>query len=154
AAQKKPAPPPAGLPNIAMPQPMGMQRGTTLELVLTGANLAEPIGLWSTIPGLKATIPTDNNNGMDAAKLRAVLEAPKETPLGFHALRRATSQGVSTLRLFCIDDLPQVIKDGKNKSKDTPQAVPIPSVVCGRIDAETADFYKVTVQAGQRLSFN
>jgi hypothetical protein len=155
AAQKKKAPPPpAGSPNLAMPQPMGMQRGTALELVLTGANLTDPINLWSTIPGLKASIPTDNDNGTDPAKLRVVLEAPKEAPLGFHALRLGTKHGVSNLRLFCIDDLPQVVKDGKNKAKDAAQAVPIPSVVCGRIDAETADYYKITVAAGQRLSFN
>src|SRR5271170_2913751 len=63
-AQKgKPVAPPQGVPNIAMPMPMGAQRGTTMELVLTGANLGEPVGLQTSIPGLKATFREDNDNG-------------------------------------------------------------------------------------------
>ena len=133
---------------------MGVQRGTPLDLQLTGANLAEPVALWTTIPGAKATFPTDANNGKDNAKLRVRLEVPKDAPLGFHAIRLATTRGISNLRLFCVDDLPQVMEDGKNTSKATAQAIPVPSVVAGTIGAESADYYKITVQAGQRLSFD
>src|SRR5262245_36532501 len=93
-------------PVLALTGPAGMQRGTTLEVTLTGTNLAEPTGLWTSFPG-KVTIPTDQNNGKDNAKLRVLLEVPKDAPLGFHALRLATTRGMSNLRLFCLDDLPQ-----------------------------------------------
>jgi hypothetical protein len=139
-------------PNIAMPVPMGMQRGTSLELTLTGTNLADPVTLWTSFPA-KATIPTDNNNGKDNAKLRVRLEVSKDAPLGFHALRLATKQGISNLRLFCIDDLPQIMEVDTNRSKTTPQQVPIPCVVVGRADAEVSDYFKITVKAGERVSF-
>jgi hypothetical protein len=129
-----------------------MQRGTTLELTLTGTNLAEPTGLWTSFPA-KVTVPADNNNGKDNAKLRVVLEVPKDAPLGFHGLRLATTRGLSNLRLFCIDDLPQVAEVETNHSKTTPQPVPVPCVVTGRADAEVSDYFKVSVKAGQRLSF-
>jgi len=153
AQKQKPPPGPANPPNINMPFPMGAQRGTTLELNLTGANLADPVVLATSIPGAKVTIPADNNNGKDNAKLKVTIEVPKEAPLGYHTLRLLTTRGLSNLRLFCVDDLPQVIKDGKNSSKSAAQAVPVPCVVCGTIGAETSDYYKIAAQAGQRISF-
>jgi hypothetical protein len=139
-------------PTLAMPVPLGMQRGTSLELILTGTSLAEPTGLWTSFPA-SVTIPTEGNNGKDNTKLKVRVEVPKDTPIGFHALRLATKSGISNLRLFCIDDLPQVMTDGKNRSKEAAQTVPVPCVVVGRADAEMSDYYKIGVTAGQRVSF-
>lgn len=154
-AQKK-APPagPTGAPTIAMPVPLGAQRGTTLDFVLTGGNLAGPVALLTSIPNLKATFPPENDNGKDNAKLRVVLEVPKDAPLGYHSLRLVTGHGVSNLRLFCVDDLPQVVAADTAKNRATPQTVPVPGVVVGRVDTEGASYLKVTAQAGQRLSFD
>jgi hypothetical protein len=147
-----PVPPNPQAPTLKPPVPLGMQRGTTLDLTLTGTNLADPAGLWTTFPA-KVTIPTEANNGKDNAKLLVRLEVPKDAPLGFHALRLGTHRGVSNLRLFCIDDLPQVLENATNHAVAMAQPVPLPCVVVGRADAETADYFKVTVTAGQRLSF-
>src|SRR5262249_54255855 len=107
-------PPPPGKPNppapvLNIPTPLGTQRGPPLELTLPGTSLAEPTGLLISFPG-KVTIPTDNKNGLDNTKLRVRLEVPADAPLGYHSLRLATTRGMSNLRLFCIDDLPQVLK--------------------------------------------
>lgn len=139
-------------PTLNPVTPFGMPRGTTLELTLTGINLAEPTGLWTSFPA-KIVIPTDMNNGKEATKLRVVLDVPSDAPLGCHSLRLATSQGMSNFRLFCIDDLPQTMEVDANQNKATPQALTTPSVVIGRADAEKSDWYKVTVKAGERLSF-
>src|SRR6185437_7344529 len=105
-AQKPPAiPVNPQAPTLKPAVPLGMQRGTTLDLTLTGTNLAEPTGLWTDIPAAKATIPSDGNNGKDNGKLLVRLEVPTDTPLGFYALRLATRRGMSNLRVFCIDDL-------------------------------------------------
>jgi hypothetical protein len=150
--QVPPTPPNPQAPVLAAPVPLGMQRGTKLDLVLAGSNLTEPTGLWTSFPA-KVTIPTDNNNGKDAAKLRVQLEIPADAPLGFHAIRLATSRGLSNFRLFCIDDLPQVVEVETNRNKATPQSVAVPSVVVGRIDAEKSSYYQISVKAGQRVSF-
>jgi hypothetical protein len=142
----------AQAPTLGQPFPMGVQRGTTLDLNLTGANLAEPTGVLVNFPA-KVTIPTENNNGKDNAKLLVRLEVPKDAPLGWHSLRVATTRGVSNFRLFCIDDLPQVLEQDNNRSLATAQAVPVPCIVCGRADPEITDYFKFTAQAGQRLSF-
>ncbi len=154
-AQKPPPPVPANpqAPVLGLPLPLGMQRGTTLELTLTGGNLAGPTGVLASFPA-KITIPTDNKNGQDNAKLRVRLEVPADAPVGYHALRLASSRGMSNLRLFCIDDLPQVVKADTAKNKATPQALPVPCVAVGRIGDKEADYYKITVPAGQRVSFD
>jgi hypothetical protein len=153
AQQKPPAPNPQA-PTLKPVAPCGMQRGTTLELTLTGTNLAEPTGLWTSFPA-KVTIPADANNGKDNAKLRVRLEVPKDAPLGFHALRLATRRGMSNLRVFCIDDLPQVAEVAANTNRSFATAQPLapPCVVAAKADAEVTDFFKVTAAAGQRLSF-
>jgi hypothetical protein len=153
-AQKQPAP---GQPNPAAPvlkalAPYGMQRGTTLDLTLTGTNLNEPTGVLLSFPA-KVTIPTDGNNGKDATKLLVKLEVPKDAPIGFHTLRLATARGMSNVRIFCIDDLPQVLSNNNNRTKATAQPVTAPVVVVGRVTAEANDYYQITVSAGQRLSF-
>ena len=148
-----PVPPNPLAPVLAMPFPMGMQRGTTMELTLTGTNLAGPTGVLASFPA-KITIPSDNKNGLDNTKLRVRLEVPADAPIGYHTFRLASTRGMSNLRLFCIDDLPQVLELASNNSKDTAQAVPLPCVVAGRIDAEKADYFKITAKAGQRLTFD
>ncbi|MFO0930853.1 MAG: hypothetical protein U0736_28125 [Gemmataceae bacterium] len=56
-------PPPAAPVNPQAPTlnpvvPLGMQRGTTLELTLTGANLADPTGLVTSFPPPSPSRPT------------------------------------------------------------------------------------------------
>ncbi|HTU23490.1 MAG TPA: PPC domain-containing protein, partial [Gemmataceae bacterium] len=152
-AQKPPALPINPLAPVLKPTaPMGMQRGTTLDLTLTGTNLDQPTGLWTSFPA-KATIPTAGNNGKDKGKLLVRLEVPKEAPIGFHAIRLATRRGMSNLRLFCIDDLPQILENTTNHAPNMAQVVSLPCVVAAKADAETTDYYKFHVKAGQRLSF-
>jgi hypothetical protein len=152
AAQPKPPAPNPQAPVLKMPAPLGVQRGTTLDLTLTGTNLNEPTGLWTNFP-CKVTIPPDDNNGKDPAKLLVRLEIPKDAPMGFYSIRLATTRGMSNLRLFCIDDLPQVNQVEANRKKEAAQPVTPPCVVVGRTAAESNDYYKVTVQANQKLSF-
>jgi hypothetical protein len=148
-----PVPPNPQAPVLNMPAPMGVQRGTTMELTLTGANLAGPSGLFTGFPA-KITIPTDNKNGLDNTKVRVRLEVPADAPLGYHALRLATTRGISNLRLFCIDDLPQVLEIPASHVKTTPQPLPVPCVVAGTINAEQGSYFKINVKAGQRLTFD
>jgi hypothetical protein len=139
-------------PNLNPVVPLGAQRGATIELTLTGTNLAEPTGVWTSFPA-KVTIPTDANNGKMPTQLKIKLEIAKDAPIGFHSIRLATRKGMSSARLFCIDDLPQVLENNTNRSVKTAQAVPIPCVVVGKADAEATDYFKITVKAGQRVSF-
>jgi len=153
-AQQKAGPitPPPQAPTLNVPFPLGIQRGQSLELNLTGTNLTDPTALWTSFPA-KATFPTDMNNGKDAAKVRVKLEVPADAPIGFYMIRLATRQGISNTRMFCIDELPQIDEAADNKTKEKAQAVPVPGVVVGRTDAEVSDYFKVSTKPGQKLTF-
>jgi hypothetical protein len=148
---------PPGKPNPQAPTlnpvvPLGMQRGASIDLTLTGSNLNEPTGVWTSFPA-KVTIPTDANNGTNPASLRIKVEVPASAPPGFHWLRVATKRGMSNARLFCLDDLPQVMEAPNNTEPKSAQVLPLPCVVVARVDNEATDYFKITVKAGQRLSF-
>jgi hypothetical protein len=152
--QPAPIQPKPQAPSLTVPvTPLSIQRGTTVELTLAGANLAPPLALSTSVPGAKVTFPTDANNGKDPAKLRVRIEVPREASIGFHSLRLATVRGMSNFRLFCVDDLPAVSQLESSRNKATPQLVPVTCVVLGRVNAEASDWYKISVPANQRLSF-
>jgi Bacterial pre-peptidase C-terminal domain len=150
--QKPPPPPNPRAPTIN-PLPTGVQRGVPLEFVVTGTQLANPTGVSLGIPA-KIAIPTQDKNGQDPAKFKVRIEVPADTPVGWYPFRLATLQGASNLRVFCVDDLPQIVGAGANRSKTTAQAIPVPCAVHGAVNAEQGDYYKFSVKAGQRLSFD
>jgi hypothetical protein len=150
-AQPPAAPSPLA-PTLNPVVPLGVQRGTSIDLTLTGTNLADPTGLWTSFPA-KVTIPTEAKNGTVPTSLKVRLEVPKDAPMGFHSVRLATKRGMSNARLFCVDDLPQVMEAAGNNETKTAQAITAPCVVVGRADAELTDYFKVSVKAKQRLSF-
>jgi hypothetical protein len=143
---------PPQAPTINVPVPMGIQRGTSLEVTLTGANLTEPVSVWTNFPA-KTSIPTDNNNGKDAGKLRVKFDVAADCPVGLYTIRVSTVHGVSNSRTFCVDDLPAVSEVETNHKKEMAQVVPIPCVITGRTDSEMSDFFKIAVKPGQRVTF-
>jgi len=123
-------------------------------LTLTGKALNDPIEVYLELPrpsGVKASIPTDAKNGTEPTRLRVRFDVPKDAPLGVYPIRVLTRRGLSNFRLLCIDDLPEVRENDKNRSADAAQELPIPCVVNGRTDAEITDYYKFKAKAGQRL---
>src|SRR5215475_8534919 len=76
APAQAPAPDPKA-PVLNPVAPLGVQRGTGIDLTLTGSNLASPTGLWLSFPA-KVTIPTENKNGTDAGKLLVHLDVPAD----------------------------------------------------------------------------
>ncbi len=149
-AQQKTAPPavPPGYPTLTTPANLGAKPGASVELVLTGTNLADATGVWTSFGGT-ATIPGGQK---DAAKLRVKLDVPADAKPGVYGLRVATKAGMSNLRPFCVDELPEVAETDKNKSRSNPQPVPVPCVVVGKAEPESADYFKFPVQAGEPVT--
>lgn len=139
-------------PVLTSPANLGLKRGGSAELTLVGANLTDPLAVLLSCPGT-VTIPTDNKNGTEPAKLRVKVELPADVPIGLHTIRVATKQGVSNFRPFVVDELTEIPEVETNRTKDTAQPVTAPCVVTGRTDVEASDFFKITVAAGQRVTF-
>src|SRR5207248_3294012 len=60
--QAPPLPPNPQAPVLNAVAPTGVQRGTTVEVILTGTNLSNPTGAYASFPA-KLTIPDDDKNG-------------------------------------------------------------------------------------------
>ncbi len=139
-------------PTLTTPSTLGAKPGAEVELTLTGTNLADAMSVMLGCPG-KVTIPTDNKNGTEAAKLRVKVAIDPKCPIGLYTLRVSTKHGVSNARPFVVDTLSVVASTNANRTKDTAQAVTAPCVASGSVALETSEFYKVTVTAGQKLAF-
>ncbi len=139
-------------PTITTPANFGAKVGEEVEITLTGTNLADATGVLLSCPA-KATIPTDNKNGTEAAKLRVKVTVDPKTTVGLYTVRVATKHGVSNARPFVVDSFPAVASTAANRTKDTAQALPVPGVATGSVAAETSEFYKVKVSANQKLTF-
>ena len=145
---------PAQAPTLSHALPAAVPPGKAVDVVLHGANLAGATSLWSSKPIASELTPGVDQNGKQPASVSYRLTVPPETPLGLVGIRVTTGNGVSNLRLLLIDDLASVVKAGNNKTLQTAQPLSVPAAVDGACDAESSDFYKITVAAGQRLSFD
>ncbi len=140
-------------PTLASPVTLGMKRGGSAELVLSGTNLSDPVAVLLSCPGKAAIVPDSKGAKADSTKVKVKVEVPADAPIGFHTIRVATTHGVSNFRPFLVDDLPSVDEVATNRTKETAQAVPSSCVVNGHTDTEASDFFKVKVAAGQTLTF-
>lgn len=143
----------AQAPTITFVSPAGGQRGSTVDVTLSGGGLVGANAIWTDLP-IVATVPQEiANNGKEAGKVVIRIQIPPDAPTGVGGIRVVTPKGVSNLRLFMIDDLQNVLKTGTNKAPAQAQRLELPCVVSGAIEAESWDYYRFSVQAGQRLTF-
>ena len=122
--------------------PPGGTRGSEIDLTAAGADLDEASALHFTHPAITATLKPD--------KHFAVTIAP-DVPPGVYDVRVSGLLGVSNPRAFTVGELPEIVK---TKPHDKPEAaleLPLGSLVNGTATAATADHFKFTAKAGQRV---
>src|SRR5205085_11019367 len=74
--------------------------------------------------------------------------------LGVHEFRLVSSLGISSVGQLVVVDDPVVEESGDNNTLANANPVPIPAVVCGRIEAaEDVDSFKFHGRAGDVLTF-
>ncbi|MCS7017012.1 MAG: hypothetical protein NZM42_12945 [Gemmatales bacterium] len=137
-------------PVVTSYYPPGGQRGSVVEISLQGRELADALGVLASLP-VQANIVPDAKE--PASRCVVKLDLPKDSPLGVHALRLVTRRGISNLLPFCVDDLPEVAVTGNNRTVSEAQKITPPCVLTGRIDAEATYYFRVPLQAGQRVCF-
>jgi hypothetical protein len=142
----------AAIPSVASTQPQAAPPGQTVDVKIRGGNLASPTQLWTSFPAEVVLPPEIAGNGTNAGEITYRVKLPSDAPLGIHALRLVTAQGISNLKLFAIDDLPSVVQTRPSQTVATAQALTLPVAVDGYVDNLTRDYYKFPVAAGQRLS--
>jgi Bacterial pre-peptidase C-terminal domain len=141
-------------PMITHTVPTAAQRGTTAEVSIEGLmNFAGAYKVLFREPGLAAEVIPAKDPKATTRTVKLKLTVAPDARVGVHDFRLATSLGVSSLGQVLVTPDPVVVEQpGKNTPK-APQAIPLPCVVCGRIEiAENVDAYKFAAKAGQRIT--
>src|SRR5262249_60013792 len=115
------------------------QRGTTTEVTVTGQrNFAGAYRVLFQGEGLTAEIvPPEKASDPKATvnSLTLKVTAAPDAPLGVRELRIATPRGISSTGLLVVGDEPEAREVEPNDAPGTAQAVTLPVVINGRIQA-------------------
>lgn len=131
--------------------PPGAQRGTTVEVTLTGGtDLDEVDQLVLSHPGIQATQKTDAAGNPVAGTFIVSVDA--SVPPGIYDARARGLFGISNPRAFRVDTLLEAAETEPNNSADQATAVVLNTTVNARSNGGTdVDFYRFPVEAGQTV---
>ncbi len=148
-------------PMITHTMPVAVQRGKTTEVTVEGKmNLAGVYKVLFEGSGLSAeVVPTPPPKAKAGApvvvpSVKLKLTVAADAALGPREFRLASNRGLSSIGQLLIVDDPVVVERGVNNTLPQANPIPVPSVVCGRIEtAEDVDTFKLHAEAGQTLTF-
>ncbi len=127
---------------------VGVQRGASVEVTISGARLGDAHSLLFYTPGLTAT----NITKVDDNNIKATIHAAAETACDLHAFRVVTNTGLSNIRLFNVSALPSVAEVEPNSEFQKAQAIAFNSTVDGVVLNEDVDYFEVELKQGQQMN--
>ena len=139
----------AGTPNNSLITPGAGQRGTEIEVVLSGARLADARSLLFNEPGIEVVGVSE----AEAGKFKAKLKIAADARLGEYVFRAVTNSGIADTRLFYVTPYP--VQKEADEDKADPykvQSVPLGVTLYGSTPGEDQDHFEVELKKGQRLS--
>ncbi len=135
-------------PQLSDLVPNGFQRGSEVELKLTGARLGDADEPMFYSPGISVKAWEVES---DTAVKATFVVAP-DCRLGIHALRVRSATGISNLRLFSVGALPQVVEVEPNNLFDQPQPIALGVTISGVVQSEDVEYFVVEATKGQRIT--
>ena len=138
----------AASPALSAIRPVGGQRGTELEITLSGARLGDAQEIIYYQPG----ITTVSLKKLDDNSVRAKIKIAPDCLLGLHDVRLRTATGISELRTFSVGALKEINETEPNNDFASPQAIAMNVTVNGIADNEDVDYFVVEAKKGERIS--
>jgi hypothetical protein len=139
-------------PDVKFCLPWAVAPGASAVVAFHGENLHGPSELWTSFPAQwsLAEIPQPPESSSGVSSFRISL--PAEAQAGIGAVRLATTNGISSLHLFMIDDLPSAQESGTNSTRETAQPIRLPTAVDGFCEEMKFDWYRFRGRKGQSIS--
>ncbi len=138
----------AATPSLGAIRPVGGQRGTEIEITLSGARLGDAQEIVYYQPG----ITTVSLKKVDDNNVKAKIKIAPDCVLGLHDLRLRTATGISELRTFSVGALKEIVEVEPNNDFLAPQAIAMNVTVTGVADNEDVDYFVVTAKKGERIT--
>jgi len=135
--------------------PAGGTRGTTVEVIVAGADQDDLMALVFSHPGVVATQVSTAAGEFDASPVlvnnKFQVAIAGDVPAGIYQVRAAGRFGVSSPRMFVVVAREQIVGVGNNHTLETAQEVQGDTDVVGITDASKRDYFKINLTAGQRI---
>lgn len=139
---------PSPAPVVRAAYPPGIQRGTSAEVELSGANLHDTRSVEFAGRGVKAEIVASFGS-----KLKLRVTAAADAEAGRRDYRLTTSRGVY-VGVFDIGALPEILEKEDNDNWKKPQPITLPVLVNGNIGTEDWDHFRFHAEAGETMIFD
>jgi hypothetical protein len=135
-------------PQINGTSPLGIRRGHSNELTISGANLAGNPRLIAPF-GFKLDSPAPSG---DASTLKLTLTVDGGTAVGIYPIRIQTDDGISNPFLLAVGQLPQIVEKEENSTFEMAQQIPDPPLVVeGQAAGNDVDYFRFRGKKGQAI---
>ena len=139
----------ADAPVVRDIRPVGLIRGESAELIITGERLDDTRAIHSHDgPGLVFGEPKI----IGPAEVRVPVTVAADCPAGTHRARLRTSTGWSYLRLLAVAAEPRAVETEPNNEPAAATEISLPACIEGEMKAEDVDVFAVNLKAGQRFT--
>jgi hypothetical protein len=138
----------ATAPHLDSVLPAGGQRGSAVELQISGTRLDDAEQLFWYEPGIEVLRLEVSTNKTVVAQLKIAADCP----LGEHHLRLRTAGGLSELATFFIGPFPVLQETEPNNEPRQAQKIGLNTTVEGFIPSEDVDYFAIEAAQGQLLS--
>jgi hypothetical protein len=142
-------------PMITHVSPVAVQRGKTSTVVVSGQmNFAGCYKALFEGEGISAKVVQPKKEPAVVRSVTLELTVKADAAPGVREFRLASNLGLSSVGQLVVCDEPVVEEKGDNNTREKANPIPVPSVVCGCIEAlEDVDFFKFKAKAGQTFTF-
>ncbi|MDZ4851653.1 MAG: hypothetical protein SGI77_20390 [Pirellulaceae bacterium] len=138
----------AANPTVSVISPMGLQRGTTTEIIMSGERLGDAHQVMFYTPGIEVS----DIKALDDKKIKMTVTASKDADCDLHAFRVVTKTGLSNMRLLGVSPFPSIAEVEPNNDAQSPQTVAMNSTINGSVATEDVDYYVVELPQGQMIT--
>ncbi|MBM4072003.1 MAG: hypothetical protein FJ271_24220 [Planctomycetes bacterium] len=143
---------------LATVTPPGARAGSSVEVVLEGADLEDIASLHFSHPGIKAERVPDPPPPKKKPKtppkypIKFKIIVPASVPLGIHDVRAIGKWGISNPRAVTVGSCPEVLEQENNDDVPRAQKVAMNSIVNGKIGSNVdVDYYAFPGKKGERV---
>ncbi len=122
------------LPRLLTMMPMGGQAGQTVEVTITGENIEDVTELSFSTPQITAKPVAGATNKFTVSIAAGV-------PVGVYDARVLSRLGVSSVRAFSVNKLPEVVRTKANNTLETAMPLTVGSICNATMTKRAVDYY-------------
>ena len=135
------------LPRLLTIMPMGGQAGQSVEVTITGENIEEVTELSFSTPKITA-------KPVAGAVNKFTVSIAADAAVGVYDARVMSRLGMSSVRAFSVNKLPEVVRTKANNTLETALPLAIGSICNATMTKRAVDFYSFQGVKGQAVSID